>query len=210
LLPRVVDIGPAPVAVLRAHRRARAAMALLAAADALVFADEEGRHLHPERFSRTFGEALARCRRELAAAGQEPPPMIRLHDLRHTHATLLQRRARARRVPPSRALLGRSHHDRLRPRPARQSAQGRRSVRRDARRGPGMNTVTANCGRCDRQFDPSDADAGQWNAVLSRGVATGALCPDCQSPEENAEAEVNAATLRYGQDGLGRVRGWPK
>jgi len=49
----------------------------------------EGAHLHPERFSRTFSEALARCRRELGEAGQEPPPVIRLHDLRHTHATLL-------------------------------------------------------------------------------------------------------------------------
>jgi integrase len=88
--PRVVDAGAATVAVLRAHRRERAGLALqLAAADALVFGDIEGRHLHPERFSRTFTEALARCRRELAEAGQEPPPVIRLHDLRHTHATLL-------------------------------------------------------------------------------------------------------------------------
>jgi integrase len=88
--PRVVDIGPNTVALLRAYRRERAGLALqLAAADALVFGDIEGRHLHPERFSRTFTEALARCRRELAEAGQEPPPVIRLHDLRHTHATLL-------------------------------------------------------------------------------------------------------------------------
>jgi integrase len=61
----------------------------LVTADALVFGDVEGAHLHPERFSRTFTEALARCRRALAGAGQEPPPVIRLHDLRHTHATLL-------------------------------------------------------------------------------------------------------------------------
>jgi integrase len=88
--PRVVDIGPNTVALLRAYRRERAGLALqLAAAEALVFGDIEGRHLHPERFSRTFSEALARCRRELAEAGQEPPPVIRLHDLRHTHATLL-------------------------------------------------------------------------------------------------------------------------
>jgi integrase len=88
--PRVVDIGPGTVAVLRAHRRERASMALqLVSADALVFGDTEGEHLHPERFSRMFSEALARCRRELAGAGQEPPPVIRLHDLRHTHATLL-------------------------------------------------------------------------------------------------------------------------
>jgi integrase len=61
----------------------------LDASKALRDALAEGAHLHPERFSRTFGEALARCGRELAGAGLEPPPVIRLHDLRHTHATLL-------------------------------------------------------------------------------------------------------------------------
>jgi integrase len=87
---RVVDIGPATVAVLRAHRTERGEMAMqLRRADALVFADCEGAHLHPERFSRTFKIALARCRREAEEAGREPPPVIRLHDLRHTHATLL-------------------------------------------------------------------------------------------------------------------------
>jgi integrase len=85
--PRVVDLGAEAVAVLRTHRRERGAMALqLVTADSLVFGDVEGYHLHPERFSRTFGDALARCRREL---GEAAPPAIRLHDLRHTHATLL-------------------------------------------------------------------------------------------------------------------------
>ena len=60
----------------------------LAPGDASVFGDVEGRHLHPERFSRTFSEALARCRRELAEAGLEPPPIIR-HNRRPTHTTLL-------------------------------------------------------------------------------------------------------------------------
>jgi integrase len=84
--PRVVDIDAATVAVLRAHRKARGAMALqLARDDALVFADHEGRHLQPEHFSRTFADALRRCAKQLAAA----PPAIRLHDLRHTHATIL-------------------------------------------------------------------------------------------------------------------------
>jgi integrase len=46
----------------------------------------EGRHLHPERVSRTFKETQARCRKAL---GEAAPPEIRLHDLRHTHATLL-------------------------------------------------------------------------------------------------------------------------
>ena len=84
--PRVVDIDPPTVAVLRAHRKARGAVALqLARDDALVFADHEGRHLQPEHFSRSFTDALRRCAKQLAAAA---PPAIRLHDLRHTHATL--------------------------------------------------------------------------------------------------------------------------
>ncbi len=86
--PRVVDLDPATVAVLRAHRKARGGMALqLARDDALVFADHEGRHLQPEHFSRSFADALRRCAKQLAAAA---PPAIRLHDLRHTHATILQ------------------------------------------------------------------------------------------------------------------------
>ena len=85
--PRVVDLGPATVAVLRAHRKARGAMALQLARDyALVFADHEGRHLQPEHFSRSFADALRRCAKQLGAAA---PPAIRLHDLRHTHATIL-------------------------------------------------------------------------------------------------------------------------
>jgi integrase len=85
--PRVVDLGAETVAALRAHRKARGAMALqLVQAGALVFADHEGRLLHPEHFSRSFIDALARCRKQ---AGEAAPPVIRLHDLRHTHATLL-------------------------------------------------------------------------------------------------------------------------
>jgi integrase len=84
---RVVDIDPGTVNVLRAHRRARGSMALqLARDDALVFGDHEGAHRHPERFTRTFKADLARCRKVL---GEDAPPEIRLHDLRHTHATLL-------------------------------------------------------------------------------------------------------------------------
>jgi integrase len=85
--PRVIDIDATTVAILRAHRRERGAVALqLARDDALVFGDHEGRHLHPERFSRTFHAALARARKAL---GADRLPVIRLHDLRHTHATIL-------------------------------------------------------------------------------------------------------------------------
>ena len=81
----------ATVAVLRVHRRERGAVALqLARDDALVFGDHEGRYLHPERFTRTFRAEVARCRK---AIGDQALPEIRLHDLRHTHATLRSPRA---------------------------------------------------------------------------------------------------------------------
>jgi len=87
---RVVDIDSATVALLRSHRRERAGLALqLASAGAVAFGDHEGRIRVPEHFSAAFADAITRCRKQLAAAGAEPPPVIRLHDLRHTHATLL-------------------------------------------------------------------------------------------------------------------------
>ena len=41
---------------------------------------------HPERFSRRFAGQVVRARKAL---GDEHLPVIRLHDLRHTHGTLL-------------------------------------------------------------------------------------------------------------------------
>ena len=56
--PRVVDIDPATVAVLRAWKRARGAMALqLARNDAIVFGNHEGQFRQPERFSHLFARA---------------------------------------------------------------------------------------------------------------------------------------------------------
>ena len=76
----MIDLDASTVAVLRAHRKARGGMALqFARDDALVFADQEGRYLHPERFTRSFQGDVARCRK---ATGEETLPVIRLHDLR--------------------------------------------------------------------------------------------------------------------------------
>jgi integrase len=86
--PRVVDLDDDAAAVLRAWKRERGAMAFqLATADALVFGDIEGQHRNPEHVSRQFARDIARARAELGA--QALVPAIRLHDLRHTHATLL-------------------------------------------------------------------------------------------------------------------------
>lgn len=79
---RQVALDATTVAALRAHRAAHAQRRLAAGAlyedHDLVFAHADGRPLHPERFSRTFEQRVTRygLRR------------IRLHDLRHTHATL--------------------------------------------------------------------------------------------------------------------------
>lgn len=85
--PRLVDLDGPTVAVLRAHRRERGALALqLVLDDALVFGDIEGAHRNPEHVSRQFARDVARARAEL---GGQALPVIRLHDLRHTHATIL-------------------------------------------------------------------------------------------------------------------------
>ncbi len=47
----------------------------------LVFAREDGSPLHPDGFSQAFERAIART----------GLPRIRLHDLRHTHATIALR-----------------------------------------------------------------------------------------------------------------------
>jgi integrase len=84
---RSVDIDPRTIAALRSWRVARAGLDLrLARDDALIFGDLEGGYLNPDRFSRRFVRSLMLARKEL---GTDVLPMIRVHDLRHTHATLL-------------------------------------------------------------------------------------------------------------------------
>ena len=80
---RSVALDAFTVNVLRAHRVRQLEERLVLglgtpAEDALVFTDLDGSPLHPDRFSASFD-------RLVKAAGV---PRIRLHDLRHTHATL--------------------------------------------------------------------------------------------------------------------------
>jgi integrase len=83
--PRVVDLDPGTVTVLRDWKRERGSLALiLAAPGALVFGDINGGHRNPEHFSRTWGQTVARAIRD----GIDVPE-TRLHDLRHGHATVL-------------------------------------------------------------------------------------------------------------------------
>ena len=69
-----------------------------------------------------------------------------------------------------------------------------------------MNKVIE-CDRCGRR---TRNHAG-WNAIFEQGRIVGHLCPNCQTPEENAEAAVNEATLAYsrGDDGVFRAESIP-
>lgn len=60
------------------------------------------------------------------------------------------------------------------------------------------------CTECGRVW----RGEGDWNATMKGGKAVGVLCPGCQTPEQNAEAEINAATIDYGYstDALGNRR----
>jgi integrase len=79
---RSVALDVATVAALRSHR-ARQAEERLAWGEgyqdgALVFAQENGEPIHPERLTQLFDKHVRYSR----------VPRIRFHDLRHTHATL--------------------------------------------------------------------------------------------------------------------------
>jgi integrase len=79
---RAVALDPVTVAALREHRKRQAAERLALGAayrdGAHVFAWEDGRPLHPDYVSKAFRDAVGPARL----------PRIRLHDLRHTWASL--------------------------------------------------------------------------------------------------------------------------
>ncbi len=80
---RTVDLDARTVAVLRAWRKRHLELLLLTGRTpdptALVFARADGNPTHPDYFSQTFERLTA----------QTDLPRIRLHDLRHTHASIL-------------------------------------------------------------------------------------------------------------------------
>lgn len=80
---RVIDLDEGTVAVIRRWRRTQSEERLASGGSyvdtGLVFGRPDGSWLHPDLFSQTFDRAVARS----------GLPVITLHDLRHTHATLL-------------------------------------------------------------------------------------------------------------------------
>jgi integrase len=83
--PRVIELDRQTVAVLRAWKakqdRERELIGGSYQDHGLIFCRPDGMPYHPEAFSKTFD----RCLRRPSFAGL---PAIRLHDLRHTWATL--------------------------------------------------------------------------------------------------------------------------
>lgn len=80
---RTIDLDTRTVAMLHSWRKAQLeeqmACGLRAAEDALVFAKVDGTATHPDIFSQIFERHVAKS----------TLPRIRLHDLRHTHASIL-------------------------------------------------------------------------------------------------------------------------
>jgi len=79
---RTIDLDPGTVAILEQwHATRTEERGKRPAANDLVFVKADGNWIHPDIFSQTFDRKVARI---------DVPP-ITLHDLRHTHATLLLR-----------------------------------------------------------------------------------------------------------------------
>jgi integrase len=78
---RTIDLDERTVAVLRVWRRRQLEQLLATGCrvDEYVFARTDGRPIHPDFFSQTWERLLA----------VRPFRRIRLHDLRHTHASIL-------------------------------------------------------------------------------------------------------------------------
>jgi integrase len=80
---RTIDIDPVTVAALKAHRHRQRELRVLVGPgwtdNDLVFCAPDGRPWHPDSISTAFARMIARL----------DVPRIRLHDLRHTHATHL-------------------------------------------------------------------------------------------------------------------------
>lgn len=93
---RKVAIDPHLVAALRSWRTQQAAERLAwgpsyADTDGLVFTWENGAPIQPDYITKSFGKAQTALGARLAAAELPPLPRLVVHELRHTHATLLLR-----------------------------------------------------------------------------------------------------------------------
>ncbi|QHC59615.1 tyrosine-type recombinase/integrase [Rathayibacter sp. VKM Ac-2760] len=84
---RVVDVDSSVTDALRAWKGLRGSISLdLARGDAFIFGNDSGDVINPNRATMRWSVRVAAARRRL---GDEALPVMGLHGLRHTHATLL-------------------------------------------------------------------------------------------------------------------------
>jgi len=78
---RRVDLAPATLRVLSAWRDWQQTKQTVTGVESAgwVFTDDEGQPIHPHSFSQAFDRVVTRA----------DVPRVRLHDVRHTHGTLL-------------------------------------------------------------------------------------------------------------------------
>ncbi|MFJ3856146.1 hypothetical protein ACIPRL_07965 [Streptomyces sp. NPDC090085] len=70
-------------------------------------------------------------------------------------------------------------------------------VSKPRRKNQPSRRLLGHCARCRRACWSDSPDGPRWNAEVRAGQVVGIECPDCQTPEENMEAELKAATLDY-------------
>lgn len=84
---RVVDIDQAIIDVLRSWKAVRGSISLdLARPDSYIFGSDSGQVINPNRATMRWSVRVAAMRKAL---GEDAPPALSVHGLRHTHATLL-------------------------------------------------------------------------------------------------------------------------
>ncbi|MFE2122426.1 tyrosine-type recombinase/integrase [Rhodococcus aetherivorans] len=84
---RVVDIDERTVEVLRSHRAVRGSVSLgMARADSLVFGSDAGQVRNVRSVSNSWSHRVRKAQGDLEV---DAVPSLRLHGLRHTHASLL-------------------------------------------------------------------------------------------------------------------------
>lgn len=93
---RTVKIDDRLVATLKAWKRQTAAERLAFGpaygdTEGLLFVWEDGRPVMPDYITKAFARAQAGVNAALIEAGEAPLPVLVVHELRHTHATILLR-----------------------------------------------------------------------------------------------------------------------
>ena len=96
---RTIGLDPHTVATLKAWRKTQAAERLQMGAayagnEDLVFTWQDGRPILPDFITKTFAKVQADLNRRLVEAEETPLPVLVVHELRHSHATILLRLGR--------------------------------------------------------------------------------------------------------------------